>query len=157
MNSTDIAPMTKRAPVATQQTNRKPRELKPTRKIAECISYMVYEGLTRKQAADKAGITEHGLYVAFRKPHVKAAYLRELEVLRTSEMARNFHALIDVREQTDNQQARVNAVKAMREMDAISPLKSAAPTPGVVIVIAGENAKAAVQVNSAPPMTDESE
>jgi hypothetical protein len=45
------------------------------------------------KAAKKAGISEHGLYKALRKPPVKAAYLAELDVLRTSERARNIHTL----------------------------------------------------------------
>lgn len=77
---------------------------------------MVWDGLPRKQAAEIAGISEHGLYKALRSPPVKAAYLRELEVLRTSERARNIHALTGVRDTSGNGLAVVGAVKALEQM-----------------------------------------
>jgi len=89
--------------------------LKVTGKLRDAIEQMVWYGLTRSEAAAKAGLTEHALYVAFRKPHVKAHYLGELEVLRTSERARNIHTLVEVRDQTKNQMARVNAVAALEQ------------------------------------------
>lgn len=96
---------------------------------------MVWQGLPRKQAAEAAGISEHGLYKALRKPPVKALYLSEMDVLRTSERARNFHVLCEVRDQTANQMARVNAVKALEQVDDDTERKAASRTPGVVIQI----------------------
>jgi hypothetical protein len=60
------------------------------------IEAMVWDGLTRAEAAEKAGLKDHALYCALAKPHVKAFYLRQLEVLRTSERARNIHTLVEV-------------------------------------------------------------
>lgn len=89
--------------------------LRVTGKLRAAIDLMVWQALTRADAAKQAGITEHGLYSAFRKPHVKAHYLSELEVLRTSERARNIHTLVEVRDQTTNQMARVQAVKELEQ------------------------------------------
>lgn len=102
---------------------------------------MVWEGLPRSKAAEKAGISEHGLYKALRKPPVKAFYLSELDVLRTSERARNFHTLVDIRDQTSNQMARVNAVKALEQISDETQAGSAASRmPGVLIVVAEKGA-----------------
>lgn len=107
---------------------------------------MVWQGLTRRQAAEAANFKEHSLYVAFRKPHVKAYYLSEMEVLRTSEKARNIHTLCEVRDQTSNQMARVNAVKALEQIDEAPERAAAARTPGVVIVIGQSGSPPVVDV-----------
>ena len=70
-----------------------------------------------------------------------AAYFnRCLQVLRTGERAQNFFALTEVRDQTDNQMARVNAVKTMQQLDAEGMLRpiSDRETPGVTIRIVSE-------------------
>lgn len=90
-------------PLAPKQTrNHAP---KVTGKVRIALDAMVWEGLPRKAAAEKAGISEHGLYKAFRKPVVKAFYLSELEVLRTSERARSIHRIAEIRDAADNMPA----------------------------------------------------
>lgn len=97
---------------------------------------MVWFGLKRDEAATKAGIKDNSLYVALRRPDVKAFYMRELEVLRTSERARNIHTLVDVRDQQSNQMARVQAVKALEQIDdGETANRATAALPGLQIVI----------------------
>ncbi|MDB5937584.1 MAG: hypothetical protein JWQ01_4928 [Massilia sp.] len=109
-----------------------------TGKVRTAIEAMVWDGLPRAKAAEKAGISEHGLYKAFRKPPVKAFYLAQLDVLRTSERARNIHTLAEVRDQTSNQMARVQAVKALEQISDDEQVNRTAQTaPGMVIVIQG--------------------
>lgn len=116
-------------------------------KLKAALDAMVWEGLPRKEAAAKAGMTEHGLYKALRKPPIRAAYLAELDVLRTSERARNIHTLAEVRDQTSNQMARVQAVKALEQLDDdANPAAAAKSLPGLQIVI--------VQGGSQPPTID---
>jgi hypothetical protein len=93
---------------------RKPdKTLRVTGKIRVAIEAMVWDGLPRAQAAEKAGISEHGLYKAFRKPPVKAFYLKELEVLRSSERARSLFRMVELREQDDNKMVAFNAAKEL--------------------------------------------
>lgn len=107
-----------------------------TGKVRVAIEAMVWDGLPRAKAAAKAGISEHGLYKALRKAPVKAAYLSELDVLRTSERARNIHALVEVRDQLDNKMARVQAVKALEQISDDAPANGGASAlPGLQIVI----------------------
>jgi hypothetical protein len=49
------------------------RERTPTvtGKLLVALTAMVWQGLPRKAAAEHAGISEHGLYKALRKPHVR--------------------------------------------------------------------------------------
>jgi hypothetical protein len=82
-------------------------------RLKRALDAMVWEGLSRAGAAETAGIREHSLYCALKKPHVLSYYLNEIGVLRSSERAKNIHTLAAVRDQTENQMARVAAVKAL--------------------------------------------
>jgi hypothetical protein len=110
--------------------------LKVTGKLKTAIDSMVWYGLTRQAAAEHAGLKEPSLYAAFLKPHVKTYYLGQLEVLRTSERARNIHTLAEVRDQQTNQMARVQAVKVLEQIsDESADRRPAQPFGGVVVVI----------------------
>jgi hypothetical protein len=98
-------------------------------------------------------MTDHGLREAFKKPHVKAYYNSGLEVLRTSERARNISALANVRDSSDNGMAVIGAAKALEQLaEPNGPggpgggrrssgsgwyidLSEPPPSPGLVIVI----------------------
>jgi hypothetical protein len=107
-----------------------------TGKLRTAIERMVWQGDKRADAAAGAGMTDHGLRSALRKSHVKAAYLAELDLLRTSERARSVHALVDVRDASDNAMARVAAAKEL-ERSAVEqvPYAGAPIRPGLVIVV----------------------
>ena len=98
---------------------------------------LIWNGLTRAEAAKRANMSEHSLYAALRKPHVKAYYLQQLEVLRLSERARNIHTLVSVRDQESNQMARVQAVKELEQLSDDDPRgpSSATHSPGLTIRI----------------------
>jgi hypothetical protein len=115
----------------------KPAEtLRITGKVRTAIEAMVWDGLPRAKAAEKAGISEHGLYKALCKPPVKAFYLRELDVLRTSERARSVFRMAELRDQDDNKMVAFNAAKELA-----GPAESAAESgvrqamPGLVVQI----------------------
>jgi hypothetical protein len=74
-----------------------------------------------------------------------------LAVLRTSERARNIHALCSVRDQTDNQMARVNAVKALEQLEDQAPAgNSLQRSPGLQIVIVQPPATVASAIDVTP-------
>lgn len=121
---TDIAPSPKRE-----------RQLGISGKVKTAMDAMVWQGLNRKQAAELAGLKEHSLYVAFSRPHNKAYYLSQLEVLRTSERARNIHRLVDIRDKADNMPA-VNAIKMLEQLgDDPAANAQRVQQPGLVIMI----------------------
>lgn len=107
-----------------------------SRQVRTAIDAMVWQGLKRDEAAAIAGLRDNSLYVAMRKPDVKAYYIAELEVLRTSERARNIHTLCEVRDQKSNQMARVNAVQALERIEDQSLTGAGAKAmPGMVIIV----------------------
>ena len=135
MSLTEHNPATK-PPKLSDAASKDAKIQRVTGKNKVAINAMVWEGLTRREAAQKAGLTDHSLYVALSKPHCKAYYMRELDVLRTSERARNIHTLVDVRDQMSNQMARVQAVKALEQIDDSEVASRGANSlPGLQIVI----------------------
>jgi hypothetical protein len=109
-----------------------------TGKLKAAIDRMVWFGDRRALAADAAGMKDHSLRQALRKPHVKAAYRAELAALRESERARNTHAQVDVRDNSDNAMARVAAAKELeRSATEQSPFagQGIQTQPGMVVVI----------------------
>lgn len=135
--------------------------LKVTGKLKVALDTMVWEGLKRPDAAAKAGLSDHGVREALRRPHVKAYYLSQLEVLRTSERARNIHALVEVRDDPANKMARVQAVRTLENLsDAAESHAGSAQlrSPGVVIVVApGATVNEIKQIDVNPRSGAESE
>jgi hypothetical protein len=86
-------------------------------------------------AAKHANLTAHAVRSALEKPHVKAYYMAQVDVLRTSERARNIHRLVEIRDAADNMPA-VIAIKEINRVDETqSGVAAQHRAPGVVIVI----------------------
>lgn len=110
--------------------------LKVTGKLKVALDSMIWHAMTRKEAAEHAGLKEQSLYAALTKSHVRGYYLSQLEVLRTSERARNIHTLAEVRDQKTNQMARVQAVKVLEQIsDDQQDRRPAAPFGGITVQI----------------------
>ena len=106
--SSDVAPTRQARAIAGRSAPGK-----VTGKLKLAIEAMVWFGACRADAAKIAGLTDHSLRTALKKPHVKQAYLAELEVLRLSARARAFHRLVELSEQNENRGAAVAAVRTM--------------------------------------------
>jgi hypothetical protein len=124
------------SPLQSLPTAKQAQTVKITRKVRDAIENMVWHGLPRDQAAEKAGLSDHGLYKALRSPPVKQHYLSELDVLRTSERARNIHRAVEIREQTTNQMASIQAIKLLEQISDDAPAsRGSVSLPGLVIVV----------------------
>lgn len=132
MTDTAIAEPTKRQ-IARRERSQSGRV---TGRLKRTIDLIVWERRTDHQACVETGLSLSHLRMALKVPHVAAYYRAEREVLRTSEGPANIHALLEVRDQVDNQMARVQAVKALEQLgdDHVSR-SAAAATPGLVVVI----------------------
>jgi hypothetical protein len=114
--------------------------LQVTGKLKVALDLMVWKGARRVKAAKQAGMTDHGLRAALRKPHVKAHYLAELQVLRESERPRNILAMVEVRDGKGhkNPMARLQAAKALEGIEDVLPGRPGHPLqqlPGLVVQI----------------------
>ena len=106
-------------------------------RLHHAITEMVWSGARRADAATTAGMTDHSLRAALRKPHVIAFYRAELGTLRESERAKTFHRLCDVRDQDSNKMASVAASKALENISDVEVQRrpSEQQLPGLVVVI----------------------
>jgi hypothetical protein len=105
-----------------------------TGRLYKAIDAMVWSAASRKEAAQVAGLTDHGLRQALRRPHVMAFYLSECEVLRASGRAKRLHRLEELAAQNVNINGAVAAIKAAEQI-AEDPARSggAVTSPGIVI------------------------
>jgi hypothetical protein len=127
-----------------------------TGRLKVAIETMVWSGACRADAAKISGLTDHSLRAALKKPHVKAVYLAELEVLRLSARARAFHRLVELSEQDDNKGAAVAAVRTMvlEGQDEMHRGGAGMPTqPGLTIQII--NSMDALRVINPPTIEHE--
>jgi hypothetical protein len=87
-----------------------------TGKLKAAIDRMVWFGDRRPDAATAAGLTDHGLRSALRKPHVLGYLRSELALLREGERPRNVHRLAALRDQDDNRNAAVAAINVLEKL-----------------------------------------
>jgi transposase-like protein len=121
-------------------TEGKRRNTALTRKVKAAIDAQVFEGLTRAEAATKAGLSEHSLYDALRKPSVLQYWNECLQVMRTGARARNLHRLEEIRDQDDNYTAAVRAVQILEESADVQRTSAGqrVTQPGVTIYIGSD-------------------
>jgi hypothetical protein len=111
-----------------------------TGKLKTALDLMVWDNLKRKEAAEKAGLADSSLRFAFRKPHVMAYYHAELKALRDNLRAHNVHRLDSIADKSENDMARVAAVKALELISDQADERQrpgAQILPGLQIVIIG--------------------
>ena len=115
---------------------------KVTGKLRTALNLMVWSGLRRAEAAEKAGLADSSLRFALRKPHVLQYYNAELAALRTSLRtslrAKNVHRLDTIADSSKNDMAKVGAIKALEVIaDQADERTRPGPAllPGLQIVI----------------------
>jgi hypothetical protein len=108
-----------------------------TGRLRAALDAMVWEAASRREAAEKAGMTDHSLRQALRRPHVMAYYRTECEVLRLSGRAKRLHRLEALAEQDGNRNAAVAAIKAAEQIGDGQAASSTliGRVAGVVIVV----------------------
>jgi hypothetical protein len=124
-----------------------------TGKLKIAIELMVWSAARRAEAAENAGLTDHSLRAALKKPHVLRFYQEELRVLRESVRAKNFHRLDDIAEKSPNAMAKVAAIKTMEQLsDQETATRGSQTLPGlqIVIVQGGHTEPAVVDVTPYP-------
>ena len=112
---------------------------KVTGRLRRAVDAMVWQAASRKEAAELAGMTDHSLRQALRRPHVMHHYLRECEVLRLSGRAKRLHRLEEIAANDRNQNAAVAAIKAAEGLEdqAQAHGRGVPSTPGLIVVIEG--------------------
>lgn len=116
---------------------------------------MATEGLSRREAAEKAGMTDHGLYNALCKPHVMKFKNDVLRAFRESEAERSFVRTVNLADVAKSENVKLEANKTIMSMDDRYLQKSQVNqvhsgnvsfTPGYVIDISDEGHQTPNQV-----------
>lgn len=118
--------------------------MKVTGRLRAAILEMVWKGARRTEAAEAAGMTDHSLRAALKKPHVLAFMRGELGALRESERPRTLNRLAALRDQDENKNAAVSAAKALEQLSDIADERptGASSSPGLTIRIVSAPAPA---------------
>jgi hypothetical protein len=109
-----------------------------TGRLRRAIDLMVWEAASRKQAAERCGMSDHSMRQALRRPHVIRYYRELCVVLRESGRAKRIHRLDEIAAQDVNRNAAVQAIKAaeqLDEADAARGVSGVPQQPGIVIQI----------------------
>jgi hypothetical protein len=78
---------------------------KVTGKLKAALDAMIWQAARRAEVALIAGMSDHSLRAALRKPHVMAHYLAECEMLRLRGRAKRLHRPDELASQDSNQNA----------------------------------------------------
>jgi hypothetical protein len=108
-----------------------------TGRLKRALDEMVWAGARRTDAATIAGMTDHSLRSALKKPHVKAYYLMELGVLRESTRAKVHHRLEALADQDEHKAAAVKACQILIADDPVYDNRRAGivSSPGLIIQV----------------------
>lgn len=152
--TTALAKPTPRQPSATTKS----KALKVTGTLKATLDLMVFgpsEGdkaglaLDLADACRETGFRFSSMRKALERPHVRQYLNAQKQVFRAAASAQNISYAVKMRSDSGNAMAQLGAMKFIEADEQQHQRQSTAPTPGITIVIAGENARAAVQVNTA--------
>jgi hypothetical protein len=131
-------------------TTDKPAPASISRKVREAIDAMVWRGIHFDQAAIEVGMTVRNMRLALERPAVLSYLRRQRQVMREAASGANILALTEVRDQRDNQMARVQAVKALEQLSDTDQARggSAPAQPGLTIqIITNSSTKPTINAN----------
>jgi len=123
-----------------------------SKRLREAIRLMVEEGLTRAKAAELAGMTDHGLYSALRKPHVRSLRREILGNLRESAASRTIARAEKLADEAESEHVRNDANQWLASLDpATAPVQRSEVThhgnlgPGLVIIMGSQAEPPAIE------------
>jgi hypothetical protein len=128
----------KQLPVHTKArlpAEKAPKNQRIGKKLAAALRELVFEGKDIAKAAQSAGLTGHALRCALAKPHVIQALKRERDVFHAFARAGNIHALLDVRQNSRNDNARVAAAKVIENSTDERQSAGVQTVPGLTVVV----------------------
>ena len=101
------------------RSKRKAPISKPIRRAVEAI---IWEGLGRAEAAERAGIKEDTLYRALRRPHVLKLMKEEHVKLRQGAPFKAYSRIERMAEQADSEHVKMDANKWIAGVDGLAPV-----------------------------------
>ncbi len=138
MSDVSINPPTRQALAVKGRSGR----LKVTGRLRVALNAMIWDGKKPADAAHTSGLADRSLRAALAKPHVRQYILAAARAIRNGEFIANLRTLIDVRDNSENDMARIAAVKELRAMDENEAKSGTSDgsmpvAPGLVIQVIG--------------------
>jgi hypothetical protein len=99
-----------------------PRRETVSKKIRVAIEAMVMHGASRDEAANKAGISVHGLYKGLRKAPATALVRALQQVLLTGASARSIARVDKLADGSDSDHVKLKANELLLGMDGLGPV-----------------------------------
>jgi hypothetical protein len=120
------------------------RKIQPQLKSA--LDKIVWQGMDPFEAAQSVGMNSRSMRKALERPHVLAYLQSQRAAFRASLQASNMHFARDIRENSENDAARVRCLQYIDGDKLHEAPPGRAPTPGVVVH---------VNVGSRPALVDD--
>lgn len=95
-------------------------------------------------AAKAVGMKTRSMRLALAKPHVRAFVVSEKKICREAVGAANVMVAKEIRDQNENQMAKIRALQWLEGLPADQPARGFGTVPGVVVVISNSPSAAPV-------------
>lgn len=105
------------------------------RRLAIALKAIVHQGQELVEAAATAGMTAPAVRLALERPHVIAFMKQQREILRQYVSAQNIHHARRMRNESENEMARLGAMKYIDSVDIKQAAANAGQSAGFVIVV----------------------
>jgi hypothetical protein len=92
-------------------------------RIRIAVDAMVLDALPRAKAAAKAGISEHGLYKALRKPPTMAYMRAQMQMLRESAASRTIAKAEKLMDEAASEHVQADMTKWLAGLEGIAPVQ----------------------------------
>lgn len=110
-------------------------------KVKGACERMVFEGLSREEAAKAVGLADTSLRLAFRNPVVLKHYNELIEVLRSGERPKSIHKIADLRDGSKSDRIQLEAAKYLdggdKRGDVNVSVNVANIVPGYIVDVSG--------------------
>lgn len=116
--------MPKPSPRVVETVNKdgvRPRQVRISAKVRHALRCMAFEGMERKKAAEKAGLKDDSLYVALRRPEVKALLNEYVADLRKSAAARSIARVDRLADSAESEHVRFQANTFLLGIEGVRP------------------------------------
>lgn len=98
-----------------------PTDLPVKGRLRTAIELMVHEALPRREAAERAGLTDNALYRALNKPHVMRFKRSVFAAMVNAEAERSVVTMVELRDKAGSEHVRLEAAKHLGALGGVKP------------------------------------
>lgn len=107
--------------IAETRSEQPMKQIQISKRVREAVRLMVWDGRSRRQAAEEAGITDKAMYRAMRLPKVKALIAREFAELREGAPMQAYRNIMALGEEAKSEDVRLRSNQWIAGVDGLAP------------------------------------